>query len=137
MDALGGTVLRPRRTMPRTICLTEASGCSAETEMSRSLIARTRGQSVLDAFEEDRLLMFRRLAQGNDANYAGGLGVDDGDHELIENTQCDEAMLGILEAIVFVGIGGTLKDSLGVGKIEAVLLDIQLALRITPCEPLK
>lgn len=61
--------------------------------------------------------------------------MDDGDHELIENTECDEALLGIVEAIVFVGIGGTLKDSLGVGKIEAVLFDIQLALRITPREP--
>jgi len=41
--------------------LTEASGCSADIEISRSVIARTRGQSVLEVFEEDRLFMFRRL----------------------------------------------------------------------------
>ena len=48
------------------------------------------------------------------------------DHEVIENTQCDEALLRIVEAIVFVGISGAFKDYLGVGKLEAVLLDISL-----------
>jgi hypothetical protein len=57
MDALGGTGFRPWRTIPRTMCLTEASGCSTDTTTSRSVIARTRDQSVLDVFEEDRLLM--------------------------------------------------------------------------------
>lgn len=63
--------------------------------------------------------------------------MDDGDHDLIQNTKGDKAPLGIIEAIVFVGIGRTLKDSLGVGEIEAMPLDIQLALRITPREPHK
>ena len=61
--------------------------------------------------------------------------MDDGDHELIENAECDEALLGIVEAIVFVGVSGTFKDSWCIDKIEAVLFDIQLALRITPREP--
>jgi hypothetical protein len=50
--------------------------------------------------------------------------VDDGDHELIENAECDEALLRIVEAIVFVGIGGTLKDSVGIDEVEAMLFDI-------------
>jgi hypothetical protein len=61
--------------------------------------------------------------------------VDDGTHELIENAECDEALLGIVEAIIFVGKGWTLKHSGCVDKVEAVLFDIQLALRITPREP--
>jgi len=63
--------------------------------------------------------------------------VDDGDYEPIENTERHEALLGIVEAIVFVGIGGTPEDSLGVDKIEAMLFDILLAFRFTSREPHK
>ena len=61
--------------------------------------------------------------------------MDDGDHEFIENPECHEALLGIVEAIVFVGKGRALKHPRSVGKVEAVLFDIQLALRVTPREP--
>ena len=45
--------------------------------MSRSAIDRTRGQSVLEVLEEDRVLMLRRLTEGNDADEASRLGMDD------------------------------------------------------------
>jgi hypothetical protein len=61
--------------------------------------------------------------------------VDDRNHELIKNAECDEALLGIVEAIVFIGISRALKDSWRIDEIEAVLFDIQPALRITPREP--
>src|SRR6266496_3803261 len=78
---------------------------------------------------------FVALLNEMNADHARGLGVDDGDNELTENAEGDEALLGIVEAIVFVGISGSLKDSWRVDEVEAVLFDIQLALRITPCEP--
>ena len=67
MDATGSS---PRRTSPRTMCRTAASECSFVRAMSPSYNARTRGQSVFDAVEEDRLFTFRRIAKGNDANEA-------------------------------------------------------------------
>jgi len=61
--------------------------------------------------------------------------VDDRNHQLIKSTERHEALFGIVEAIVFVGIGGTVKDSRRVDEVEAVLFDIQFAFRITPREP--
>ncbi len=51
--------------------------------------------------------------------------MDDGNHELIENAECDEALLGIVEAIVFVGVSGTFKDSWRVDR----------AVRYSACAP--
>ena len=52
--------------------------------------------------------------------------MDDRNHQLIKSTERHEALFGIVEAIVFVGIGGTVKDSRRVDEVEAVLFDISL-----------
>src|SRR5204862_7806537 len=77
MEAFGGIGLRPRRAMPRTMCFSEASGCSPERCMSRSDMARTRAQSVLEVLEEDRLFMFRRFTKRDDSDLARCFRVDD------------------------------------------------------------
>src|SRR5450755_500616 len=120
--------------MPRAICFRAASGCSADTAMSRSDIARTRDQSVLDVFEEDRLLMFRRLAKRDDANLARSFRVDDGDYQLFQNAESDKSLLRIVEPIVFEGVGRALEHFRRINKIEAVLPKIQVALCCTPRE---
>src|SRR6266700_5532929 len=95
MTALGGIGLRPRRTIPRTICLAEASGCSEGRAMSRSFIARTRAQSALDLLEEDGLLMLRGFAKGDDSNNAWTLDVNNRDHKTPQHSQSDKSFLGI------------------------------------------
>src|SRR2546430_16509814 len=76
IEAFGGIGLRPRRAMPRTMCLIEPSGCSRERCISRSDMARTRAQSVLEVLEEDRLFMFRRSTNRDDSDLARCFGVD-------------------------------------------------------------
>jgi hypothetical protein len=61
--ALGGIGCNPRRAIPRTICFSPAAGCSAVKAMSLSFIALMRDRSVLDALEEDDLLIFCRLSE--------------------------------------------------------------------------
>jgi hypothetical protein len=88
--------------------------------MSRSVIARTRDQFVLEAFEEDRLLMFRRLAERDNANLSRGLGMNNRYHQPLQQTKSDKALLRIVEAVVFVCEGRTIGNPWRVHKIEAV-----------------
>src|SRR5258706_16443691 len=53
MEVFPDSGFRPWRPIPRTMCFTFASGCSADLLMSLSFIRRTRDQSVLDVLEED------------------------------------------------------------------------------------
>ena len=53
--------------------------------------------------------------------------MDDGDHELIENAERDEALLVIVEAIVFVSIGGPFKDSVGIDKQCCSIFSLRFA----------
>src|SRR5882724_4797445 len=63
MEVFPDSGFRPWRAIPRTMCFTFASGCSADVRMSLSFIRRTRDQSVLDALEEDSRLTFCCLTE--------------------------------------------------------------------------
>src|SRR5262245_18741322 len=107
MDAFGGTGRRPRRAIPRTMCCRSASGCSGETLMSRSFMARTRFQSVLDAFEEDRLFITSGSPKRNDVNSIGYLGVDKRNRDSAKEPERYEALLTIIETVVLESEGWT------------------------------
>ena len=79
--------------------ISQASGCRRGTEISRSDIARTRGQSVPDLRVVDRLFTCGRLAKRNNANDPRRLRVHDGDDEACKCAQRHEALLGVVESI--------------------------------------
>jgi hypothetical protein len=103
--------------------------------MSLSFIARTRGQSVLDVLEVDRLLMAGRLSEGDDADHIAGFGVHHRNDHTIEEPKRHEALLAIFEAVVLIGIGWTIEDFRSVGEVQAVLSKVGLALGLVRCEP--
>jgi hypothetical protein len=88
--------------MPRTMCFTFASGCSADRWMSLSFIPRTRAQSVLEVFEEDSRLTLCRLSKGDDMDAVLRLGVNDGHRNAIEQSQRHEPLLAVPETVVLV-----------------------------------
>jgi hypothetical protein len=106
--------------------------------MSRSDIARTRGQSVLEAFEEDRLLMPGGLPKRNDANampsFLDNLGVDDRHDNAIGEPERDEALLAVAKPVVFVRERHAGEDPRRVGEIDAVTAQVLLALAFGPRE---
>src|SRR5205809_907265 len=73
MEVFPDSSFRPWRAIPRTMCFTFASGCSADVLMSLSFIRRTRDQSVLDVLEEaiNEPLPALAAASGNTAMLEG------------------------------------------------------------------
>src|SRR4051812_2603114 len=103
--------------MPRTMCLTSASGCSAEVPIRLDFIARTRGQSVLELFEEDCFFISRRLPKRDHMDPRRRLGMDDRNDHATEKTQRHETLFVVREAIILEREGGALKHS---GRIDEV-----------------
>ena len=134
MAALAGTGFRPRRTIPRTMCLTEASGWSGFGRMASSLSARTRGQSVFDAVEEDRLFTFGRLSKGDDSNISGRLGMHNGNDDSIKQTKRHKALLGIVQPIVFKRVCDPIEDARSVDEIQTVVDQIGSSFGFAPRE---
>ena len=62
-------------------------------------MARTRGKSDLEIFEEDLFFISRRLSKRDHVNPRRGLGVDDGNDHSSEKAQRHEPVLVIREAI--------------------------------------
>src|SRR3989304_4168892 len=89
--------------MPRTICLTSASGCADVSLMSLSFIALTRDQSVLDAFEEDDLLIFGRLTKRDNVDVIGGFSVHDGNRSAVQQAKRNESLFIVIEPVVLEG----------------------------------
>lgn len=86
---------------------------------------RTRAQSVLDVVEEDRLLMFRGLAEGDDADFAACLRVHNGNDDALQHAKRNKALLRVGKTIVFVRKGRSSKDRWSVDEVQPVLLQIQ------------
>ena len=66
--------------------------------------------------------MSGRLTERDNTNLARLFGVDNWYHYGLQHTERDEALLRIVEAVVLVGVGGTVEDLCRVDEIEAVLL---------------
>ena len=64
-----------------------------------------------------------------------GFRVDDRHRDASKQPQRHEALFLITEAIVLVGERGAIKYPFGVHEVEAVVLQIPLALRLVPREP--
>ena len=78
--------------------------------MSLSFIALTRGQSVLDIFEEDDLLIFGRLAKRDNVNVIGGFSVHDGDRSAVLQTNRNESLFIVIEPVVLEGKSQSLEN---------------------------
>ena len=63
------------------------------------------------------------------------LRVDDGYRDTLEQPKRHEAMFLVAEAIILVGERGTIENPFGVHEVEAVVLQVPLALRLVPREP--
>src|SRR5690348_28878 len=98
MDVFEDTGFSPWRTMPRTMCFRSASGCSADRPTSRSRMARTRGQSVLEACEEDLFFISSRFPKGDHVNSRERLGMNDGNGDSTQQTQRHQTLPGCLLA---------------------------------------
>ncbi len=73
MDAFEGNGARPRRTTPRMMCFTSASGCSL---LSDAALAFSLAQSVLDFTEVDLRFALCGFAEGDDADFMFTLRMD-------------------------------------------------------------
>jgi hypothetical protein len=76
ISALDGAGFKPFRTIPRTMCLTSASGCSLVGSPRLDGSSR-RPQSVLDLLEVEVGLTLRGFAEADDADFIFGLRVND------------------------------------------------------------
>ena len=117
MEALDGNGCRPRRTTPRTMWRMSASGCSL-VGVARLATASRRAQSVLDFVEEDLCFTIGGFAERDDPDFMFGLRVDDRDRNAREQSERDEALLSIGEAIVFEGVGGAVEHARSVDEIK-------------------
>src|SRR6185437_8883548 len=82
------------------MCFRSASGCSADRLMSRSRMARIRGQSVLEILEEDRFFISRRLPKRDQVNLRRCFGMHDGYGDSSKQAKRDKALFVVREAIV-------------------------------------
>ena len=64
-----------------------------------------------------------------------GLSVDDGHGDALEQAQRHVALFLVTETIIFIGERGAVENPFGVHEVEAVVLQIPLALRLVPREP--
>ena len=64
-----------------------------------------------------------------------GLSVDDGHWDALEQAQRYEALILVTEAIILIGERGAIENPFGIHEVEAVVLQIPLALRLVPREP--
>jgi hypothetical protein len=108
MEVFPDRGFKPWRAIPRTMCFTLASGCSADLLMSLSFIRRTRDQSVLDVLEEDCRLTFCCLSKGNDVDAVLCLGMNDGYWNAPKEPERYETLL--------------------IHKVQSVVLQVPLAL---------
>src|SRR3989344_999824 len=121
--------------MPRTTCLTSASGCSDVSLMSLSFIALTRDQSVLDVLEEDDLLIFGRLAKRDNVNVIGGFSVHDGNRSAVQQAKRNESLFTVIEPVVLEGKSQALENPGGVPKIQAMIFEIGFSFCLAPGKP--
>src|SRR6187455_3494700 len=122
MDAFGGIGCRPRRTIPRAMCATSASGCSAVT---RTLDSRTRS----DCLEIDRDFTTRRFAERDDADFIVSLRMNDGNGHADQQAECHKPLLRIVESVVLEGVCDAGEHVGSVPEVEAMIFQIAPSLR--------
>jgi hypothetical protein len=128
MDVFPDAGFRPCRAIPRTMCFTSASGCSAERLMSLSFMPWTRAQSVLEVLEEDCRFTLCSLSKRDDVNASPRFRMGDRHRNAFKQAQRHEPLLLVPEPIVLVRKRGALKYPPGIHKIEPVVLQVALAL---------
>ena len=133
ISSLLGTGFKPLLMMPRTTCDGSNSGCSVVAVPLAPGDMR-RDQSVLDFTEEALRLAAGRFAEGDDADFIFGLCVRYGDWHASQETEGNEALFTIVEAIVFVGEGQTFEDSRSIHEVKPVLAQVDRALALGPRE---
>ena len=89
-------------------------------------MAETRDQSVRDVLDVDFTFMFCRLAHGNDTDVIGLLRVNDGNENAIEQAKSYNSLLAVSNAIVFIGKRDTIENLICIGKVEPVLLEVNV-----------
>jgi hypothetical protein len=95
-------------------------------------MARTRFQSVLDAFEEDRFFITGSSTKRDYVNSVGGLGVKDRNRHTTKKPERYEAPFPVVEPIVFECERRTFKDPRCVQEVEAMLFQIRSTLSFVP-----
>src|SRR5258708_29823619 len=135
MDVFDVTGLRPWRTMPRTMCFMSASGCSADRLTSRSRMARTLGQSVLEVLEEDRFFISRRLPKGDHVNSRRLLGMHDRNGDSAKQSECYKTLLVVREAIILESEGRPFKYSGSIHEVQPMILQVETTLPFIPAKP--
>ena len=118
--------------MPRTMCFRSASGCSADRSICRSRMAVTRGQSVLEIFEEDRFFISRRLPKRDHVNLRRRLSVHYGNSHSSEQTKRDKARFVVREAIVLESESWPFEHSGRIDEVQPVLLQVATTLPFVP-----
>src|SRR4051812_1250876 len=106
------------------MCLRSASGCSADRWMSRSRVARTRVQSVLETLEEDCFFISRRLPKRDHMNLRRRLGVHDGNGNSSEQTECDKAQFVVREAIVLKSESWPFEYAGCINEVQPMILQV-------------
>lgn len=75
-----------------------------------------------------------RLAERDDADFMGGLRVDDRNRNAGKKPERDESLLAIAEPVVFVGESQACEDRGRVREVKPVLAQVQPPLALRPCE---
>jgi len=96
--------------------------------MSRSLSEATLAQSVLDTAEEDFLLARCSFSERDELDFMVSLCVYEGDGDACEKPEHDEALLPIVEAVVFVRKRRSLEDRWSIDEVESMISEVQLTL---------
>jgi hypothetical protein len=134
-EVFGGAGFSPRRTMPLTMWLTSASGCSGVSRISSSFIEPSRAQSVLDVLEEDFRFAPGRFAEGDDVDFMFGLGLYDGNRNSSKQAKGDQALFTVGESVVLEGVRWPFEDLSHVDEVEPVLFQVRPPFRLAPGEP--
>jgi hypothetical protein len=100
--------------------------------MSLSFKARTRLQSVLEVFEEDRFFISGGSSKRDDMNLLECLGVNDGNRHPSEEPERHEALLRIVESVVFECESWTLKYPQCINDVETMSFQIRPTFPFVP-----
>src|SRR6185312_14143288 len=117
------------------MCFRSASGCSADRLMSRSRMARIRGQSVLEILEEDRFFISRRLPKRDQVNLRRCFGMHDGYGDSSKQAERDKALFVVREAIVLESESRPLEYSGCVNEVQPMLLQVATTFPFIPGKP--
>lgn len=88
----------------------------------------------MDSFEEEARFARGGLAEGDDADFIGGLGMCNGHWHTGQKSKGYDALFSVGEAIVPVSVGEALKNTRGVDEVQAMLFQVDGSLALGPGE---